>query len=160
MVGQYVGISVHDRLSRPFLIGRRARAESACGVWSASTAISFARNPHNADIRIYWFSREHGRPPDIPFDGRGGELGHAWRPDHPWRGELHLDADETWAIDTPASENADLITQLIHELGHVLGLDHNSNRTSIMYPAFEPHEVKRVLSDGDITAIQGLYGAP
>jgi hypothetical protein len=48
---------------------------------------------------------------------------------------------------------------LLHELGHALGLDHNSNDlTSIMYPVATLNNL--VPDAQDIAAIQTIYGAP
>lgn len=48
---------------------------------------------------------------------------------------------------------------LLHEFGHALGLDHNQNDTSsIMYPLLSSKNP--LPNQADITAIQGLYGAP
>jgi hypothetical protein len=130
----------------------------ACATWSDVTPLTFSQVTSGGHVRIGWFARRHAGVPDIPFDGQGGQLGHAWGPGDAWRGELHLDGDEAWSIDTPASGSADLVTQLVHELGHVLGLDHSRDQAAIMYPTFRNGEVKRALGASDIDAIQLLYG--
>jgi hypothetical protein len=130
---------------------------SACAVWSAVSGLTFVHAPNAAEIRVQWLSQHHGGPPDLPFDGPGRNLGHAWGPGHPFEGELHLDADEEWRLDGSGAGTADLQTQLIHELGHVLGLVHSSDPSSVMFESFEAGEVKRTLSPGDVAAIRALY---
>ena len=131
----------------------------ACASWSSAVAPSlrFTRMDVGANIRIAWFRDHHGSAPDIAFDGLGRQLAHAWGLPSPFAGEIHLDLAETWSGNTPATGNADLCTQLTHELGHVLGLPHSFDRTSVMFPSFAPGEIKRVLSASDIMAIRRLY---
>jgi hypothetical protein len=50
-----------------------------------------------------------------------------------------------------------IFQDLLHELGHALGLNHNSNdQTSVMYPV----ATSLVPNAQDIAAIQAIYGAP
>ena len=44
----------------------------------------------------------------------------------------------------------------MHEIGHILTLDHATNRESVMYPVTQPG--LRSLSSDDIEGIQTLYG--
>ena len=53
----------------------------------------------------------------------------------------------------------DLKTVILHELGHFLGLKHNDDTTSIMYPSLGRGEVKRSLNTTDISGIRSLYNA-
>lgn len=48
----------------------------------------------------------------------------------------------------------------VHEIGHVLGLHHNNNRQSIMYPSYRLFRRGRFLSEFDHRSIQALYGMP
>ena len=56
----------------------------------------------------------------------------------------------------------DLESTLTHEMGHTIGLAHNTDLpTATMYPSSEPGEVSiRTLSSDDIAGAQFLYDSP
>ncbi|GAB2297304.1 hypothetical protein Dimus_031415 [Dionaea muscipula] len=89
-----------------------------------------------------------------PFDGPGGVLGHSTLPP---RGDSHYDADENWSSN-PGPFEFDLLSVMIHEMGHVLGLGHSSVPEAIMFPSINPMEIKRRLARDDIVGIKTLYG--
>ncbi|KAG6386841.1 hypothetical protein SASPL_152017 [Salvia splendens] len=120
--------------------------------WDAATRFSFAQVPTNqfSDLVIGFFRGNHGD--GYPFDGRGGTLAHAFAPTD---GRFHYDADESWSIGSvPGS--FDLETLALHEIGHLLGLDHSSVSAAIMFPTFSDGEVKNLHPD-DIEGIRVLY---
>ena len=47
----------------------------------------------------------------------------------------------------------------VHEIGHALGIDHNNNRESIMFPSYIPQPQRSALPDFDRRTIQAKYGA-
>lgn len=47
----------------------------------------------------------------------------------------------------------------VHEIGHALGLDHNHDRKSIMYPSYSLFPRSSMLPDYDRRSIQAMYGA-
>lgn len=53
----------------------------------------------------------------------------------------------------------DMASVALHELGHVLGLKHESTTTSIMYPYLGAGVIHRALQSIDKTHISELYGA-
>ncbi|KAH0625166.1 hypothetical protein JD844_033340 [Phrynosoma platyrhinos] len=70
--------------------------QKAFEVWSTVTPLTFIRvHRGRADIMIEFTTRVHGRCPRH-FDGPLGVLGHAFPPNHPLRGNVHLDEDEKW----------------------------------------------------------------
>ena len=102
------------------------------------------------------------------FDGPGNVLAHCYSPSSAGQvggpnvtGDCHFDEDETWSgTDRDIRrEVVRLIEIAIHEIGHGLGLYHSEGKAAIMFPTYDPYEVKIRLAKDDIDAIQELYGA-
>lgn len=47
---------------------------------------------------------------------------------------------------------------MVHEIGHSLGIEHNNNKKSVMYPYSQGYDPAFGLSNIDIQSIQNLYG--
>ncbi|KAF3444708.1 hypothetical protein FNV43_RR14401 [Rhamnella rubrinervis] len=121
--------------------------------WASNTQFTFSlfeggrRKP---DITISFEKGFHGD--GFPFDGPGGTLAHAFAPTN---GRFHYDGDESWTVG--GSEGSyDLETVALHEIGHLLGLQHSSVRDAIMFPFIEAGETKDLHKD-DIDGIRFLY---
>jgi predicted Zn-dependent protease len=78
----------------------------------------------------------------VPYDPF---LSGTWSGDVLLNNTVHLDA-------------AHLLPIALHEAGHTLGLDDNSDPNSVMYSHYNAQHT--ALSAGDIAAIQALYGPP
>ncbi|MBU1650750.1 matrixin family metalloprotease [bacterium] len=64
----------------------------------------------------------------------------------------------TWRTGTTGSNQYDVETVGVHELGHVVGLDHTPISAAVMYYAIGWWETKRTLHSDDIAGIQAIYG--
>ncbi|CAA0805910.1 Matrixin family protein [Striga hermonthica] len=136
----------------------RAVFARAFARWSAYIPVTFTETEdyEQADVKIGWYSGDHGD--GTPFDGVLHVLAHAFGPGD---GRLHLDADETWTTDVRkerSKDAVDLESVVMHEIGHVLGLDHSSDKDAIMYPSVRPGTRKVELAEDDVVWIQTLYG--
>ncbi|XP_054851827.1 stromelysin-3-like [Eublepharis macularius] len=134
---------------------RQAIAE-ALKVWSDVTPLTFTEvHRGRADIVIDFTRYWHGD--NLPFDGPGGILAHAFFPKTHREGDVHFDYDETWSIGN--NMGTDLLQVAAHEFGHVLGLQHTAVSKSLMSPFyFFRYPLK--LSEDDKQGIQYLYGKP
>ncbi|MCP4246999.1 MAG: matrixin family metalloprotease [bacterium] len=103
--------------------------------------------------------------PDGGFDGPSGVLAHCYYPSSggaadPVTGDCHFDEAETWTSDVDSRSETVLLATAIHEIGHGLGLDHNpGDEAAVMFPSYDPQNVKVALGADDIAGIQELYGA-
>jgi hypothetical protein len=128
----------------------------AAAAWASVVQVSFspaAAAKMKAEIEIFFAARVHGD--NWPFDGRGGTLAHTFYPapnTETIAGDLHFDADETWRI----GADVDVYSVALHELGHALGLAHNDNPDSVMYPFYRKNAG---LKRADIAEIRKLYAA-
>jgi predicted Zn-dependent protease len=65
------------------------------------------------------------------------------------------------SYDATTSAVKNLFHIAIHEIGHALGIDHQSDKMSVMYPYYpEPYERSRVnyLTVIDQESLQAIYG--
>ncbi|XP_017945690.1 stromelysin-3 isoform X2 [Xenopus tropicalis] len=134
---------------------RRTIAE-ALMVWSEVTPLTFTEvHEGRSDIIIDFTRYWHGD--NLPFDGPGGILAHAFFPKTHREGDVHFDYDEAWTIGN--NIGTDLLQVAAHEFGHMLGLQHSSVSKSLMSP-FYTFRYPLSLSADDKHGIQFLYGAP
>jgi hypothetical protein len=103
-----------------------------------------------------WVERDHGD--GSPFDGLAGNiLAHAFSPPpcgDPHAGKCHFDNENVWGI----SHNSGIIeirTMALHEIGHLLGLGHSSDTTSVMFERYSGSRPN--LTQIDIDSIRALY---
>ena len=119
----------------------------ACNEWAKVTPLTFKFWQDETDRKPNLFA--HARR----IDGPGKVL--AWQqlpPPNASRNvqlEGRYDTSEAWAV------SWQLLSTMIHEIGHGLGLVHSNNPGDIMY-----HTINgtRVPASGDIRAIRNLYG--
>ena len=136
---------------------QRAAVRGAFARWAAVTPLTFSENAAGGDIRVGWFSGNHGD--GSSFDGPSGILAHCFYPPPNGgdiAGDCHFDEAETWSVNTPPS-GIDLDTVALHELGHGLGLNHSSVNSAVMFAFYGGP--RRDLTTDDIQGIQSIYGA-
>ncbi|MGX8903867.1 matrixin family metalloprotease [Streptomyces netropsis] len=116
-----------------------------------------ATTSSDADFAVGWASGSHGD--GSGFDGIGRTLAHAFFPPPcggAHAGALHFDDAEKWST-TGGGMTFDTETVALHEIGHLLGLDHSQVATAVMAPTYSG--VHRTLSQDDIDGIRTLYPA-
>jgi len=109
----------------------------------------------SADFLVSWNTGTHND--GYPFDGIGNTLAHAFYPPPCGgsnAGSMHFDDAEAWSL-TGAGTTFDLETVALHEIGHLLGLDHSSVGGSVMFPNYGG--VRQNLTQDDIDGIRQLY---
>ncbi|CAH0548860.1 unnamed protein product [Brassicogethes aeneus] len=122
--------------------------ERAFAEWSKYTDFTFTNSKNrNADIDIRFERRDHGD--GDPFDGPGPELAHA-EVKEDGTGLIHFDDD-----DNCGEDDGFFFKIVLHEIGHVLGLDHTNEEKSVMRPRADITYSE--LQSYDIQAIQDLY---
>ncbi|KAM9822801.1 stromelysin-3 [Syngnathus typhle] len=126
----------------------------ALKIWSDVTPLTFTEtHVGKADIRIDFARYWHGD--NLPFDGPGGILAHAFFPTTRRQGDVHFDYDEAWTLGNHMG--TDLLQVAAHEFGHVLGLLHSKEPGAIM-SAYYSFSYPLRLSLDDRRGIQYLYG--
>ncbi|XP_050972497.1 stromelysin-3 [Labeo rohita] len=129
--------------------------QEALKIWSDVTPLTFTEVVNEeADIIIDFKSSWHGD--DLPFDGPGGILAHAFFPRTHREGEIHFDYQEFWTLGNELG--TDLLQVAAHEFGHVLGLQHSLEPGAMMSP-FYSFSYPLQLSEDDKKGIQYLYGS-
>ncbi|KAL8578236.1 hypothetical protein ACOMHN_040997 [Nucella lapillus] len=127
--------------------------------WSGPSQLTVNYDPVNPDIRVSFWSREHGDGDGNAFDGKGRLLAHAFPPgDVALAGDIHFDADEPWSVGYDSTDTKDLLMIAMHEAGHAVGLSHSLKKRDIMYPVYGAYTPHPKLTRHDVRRLQALYG--
>lgn len=139
--------------------------ENALNLWSEYIDIDFleyndAKIPNNnSNFLILSFMPQFHKCQN--FDGEGGILAHGTLPTINQNLEIHFDSDERWIFQDKVFNllNKDPLfyNVALHEIGHTLGLKHNSDLNSIMYSTYSRFITEP--SNADIYYLQAIYGA-
>ncbi|KAF8358720.1 zmp-6 [Pristionchus pacificus] len=119
--------------------------------WSAISNVQFDEvHQGESDLKI---SFERGFHEDrYAFDGRDGIVAHAF---YPRDGRLHFDADEEWTLNQ--SNGVNLYQTALHEIGHLIGLEHSNDPRAAMFASKRPYSPVFTLSDDDVRAARELF---
>lgn len=124
--------------------------------WSAVSSVDFREIPPDVvtkippDIHIAFEKGEHSD--GFSFDGQDGVVAHAF---YPRDGRLHFDAEEQWSLNS--QEGVNLFQTAVHEIGHLLGLEHSMDTRAAMFAAKRPYDPAFTLGDDDVRAIRSLF---
>ena len=135
----------------------RQAIRNAFATWQAQIPIDFVEvaTTNSPNFTVGWFTGAHDSD-GAPFDGVGNTLAHAFYPPPcggPNFGKLHFDDAESWKLD---GTNFDTETVALHEIGHLIGLNHSAVGGSVMFPSYSGQ--RRALTQDDIDGGRALYG--
>ncbi|CAF1041064.1 unnamed protein product [Didymodactylos carnosus] len=123
----------------------RKYIQQAFDDWASHAELNFREATENAkaDFNLAFLSGDHGD--GFPLEGPGLTLAHAFYPRDPdYRGEAHFDLSEEWS-DKYDEVGINFRLVASHEIGHNLGLGHNTHESSALmnpfYQLFEPSDM-------------------
>jgi hypothetical protein len=127
---------------------------AALADWGAVANVHFQEVPDSAasDIRVGWqhIDGAYGTVADTYWNYAGGQMLHDW---------IGFDDSESYrqtANGHALGDGIDFSAIATHEIGHALGLAHNTADPAIMNPVMSVNE----LQPPDIAGIEAIYGAP
>ena len=132
---------------------------TAIATWQVVCPLPFSEigSNQNPDVLIGW------RPPNDPdLDMTGSVIAHAdFPPDcdivtDTLPKPLHFDDEHLWST-TGAATALDVESVALHEFGHILGLQHSTFPSAVMFPTIALGEIKRELAQDDRSGIVDLY---
>lgn len=135
----------------------RAAIRRALATWKRHVALDFVEvaPTEPCHLRFAWYAGPHGDT--NPFAKEGETLAHAFFPPPchgPSSGACHFDASQPWSL----TGHFDVETVALHEIGHMLGLDHTGAPDAVMFPGYT--RIRRELSADDIAGIRAIYHPP
>lgn len=101
------------------------------------------------DTKASWINKNYGVDVDFPDSNREHtDFGHTcpFKKNtlaHASAITLHMNMLQPWSFsDRPMTESYDVYSTIVHEMGHVFGLSHASERDSVMFPTTRSNETK------------------
>jgi len=150
-VGTSPGYLKHDSVLSDIAI--------AINQWKDATGINFKQTETRSEskLNISWGDRSADN--DFFFDGEGGALAHAGSDIETKLGFVVFDMAEKWFVqenkDKATSKEYMILPVVLHEIGHVLGLNHSLDPSAVMWAYYVPDRIR--LTSGDVDAVKSLY---
>ncbi|KAL5704142.1 hypothetical protein ACHQM5_022614 [Ranunculus cassubicifolius] len=129
--------------------------DRAFATWAAVIPAKFNETAYydNANIKIGFYEGD-------PFHGPRGVLG--WGYSDNSGGTIHLNAETIWVVDFRVEKSkiaTDLESIVVHEIGHVLELNHSLNSHAVMYGHYSFRKKRANLDIDDVNKVQAIYGS-
>lgn len=135
---------------------------SALNKWGGVLNIIFAEaGSSRPDFDFSWQPNNHSDGTPFAQCSLAKVIAHSFYPSDPsWKGHCHFNETcrfgaAATALAQPRTYNFHAVA--LHEIGHLLGLTHGSNRVEIMH---EDAKNTATLAANDLTRIRTLYGMP
>lgn len=97
----------------------------------------------NADIKVI-FSRDSDKTHNCYRNFNNNPAHAFFITNKRYRAQIHVNNEFLWLESIRPKGSVSLKTVLLHEIGHVLGLEHNNNENSIMYPFIYTNTYKSI----------------
>lgn len=130
----------------------RTAVRRAFARWSELDGIAFSEATDGVapDVEVAWRTGAHDRCTPFGFDTGVAHTGPARAPAY-----VHFDAERPWSL-AGGGGALSLVDNALHEIGHVLGLDHSPDIRALMHP--DPARTGSDLGISDFAGIHSLYG--
>jgi len=130
----------------------QATIERAMDVWESTGVVAFEPAPAGSTVHVT-FTWQRGSHGSCTAFGTDTSLAHTG-PVGPGA-YVHFDADRAWS-ENGGPDRHSLFQTALHELGHVLGLDHSTDPAAVMYTGEAGERSRLTLSDR--AGLASLYG--
>jgi len=136
----------------------RSVVPSAFRKWAAIVPMDFLQTHdfEGENINIYFLPGDH--EDRMPFDKPLCRVAHTFLLED---GGFHFNRSEFWTVNMAMTNHSyvmELETVALHEIVHLIGLDHSKVCGSVMFPNVDFRKLKLELTDHDIKVATALYG--
>ncbi|XP_058772348.1 metalloendoproteinase 2-MMP-like [Vicia villosa] len=127
--------------------------QDAFNRWSKVTGLNFTETMtySDSDIKIAFLN----------LDGEGQMVGATYINETRNDRLMYFDINEQWVFSNKSDideDDVDFESAVMHQIGHLLGLEHSSVEEAIMYPIVLPKQKIELVNEDDLQKIQQIYG--